>query len=206
VHRKEDLMNLLAAARSRAGVVLLAVGCLAVGGIAGPPAVQAAQDKITAVLVKNTDAEPVPVKGTVTVANQPGVPPAPVPVQRSFKVSESGALVGFAETVYTVPADKVLTVEYAQISVLNNVDIIDASLRVGCNVAQEGSVGQASYELPAVQAGDLLKVFGGPMKLHVPGGGCLRFVGTAQSPPSDGPGVADVWGSITGYLSDARSR
>lgn len=185
---------------SSRGVILVVIaGSFTLGAIVGPAAVEAA-DKITEVLVTNSDSQPVPVKGTVTVANQPGIPPAPLPFQRDFKFSGTGLFVVFGETLYTVPTGKSLTIEYGQISMANSVDVIDASFSVGCSIPQTGAVGRASYELPAVPAGDHLKVFGGPMGIHVPEGACLRFQATTQP---EFEGGVEVRGSITGYLSDA---
>jgi hypothetical protein len=127
----------------RVKIVLAAFACVTLGFAAQPVAAGAAS--LLHVFIDNDAAHPVPVKGTVsvantvpvngtvnvgntvpvtgtvTVANQPSAPAVvgePVTVTRTFQVSDSDctSVVSGAEDMYTVPAGKRLILDHVSVS------------------------------------------------------------------------------------------
>jgi hypothetical protein len=170
------------------------------------------------VRVINTTAEAVPVAvqgttqvtGTVTVANQPAPPAKPEPIQIRLEGRPvTQAQPTGTETIFKVPEGKLLTVEFAQLyfSLLaaeNPTDAYNANLHIGCApTPTDGPIDFITYHLPEIQGPNLYRIFGGPVKLLVPGGACLRSSVTVINTTIPENVTLYINGSITGYLSDA---
>jgi len=208
-------MKLGSKGHARLRTVTLIGGCLAAAVVA-VPGVSTAAEKIQDVFVTNTADNPVPVAsqgtaqvaGTVTVANQPEPPAPPAqPVPRQFKL-EGKPVTREAptalETVYTVPEGKLLTVEYAEVYFSAPADGYNADLLVSCYSGDPrvGPIHSSNYHLPEIQGPDLQRIFGGPIKLLVPAGRCLRTHVTVKNTDIPEGNTLFVHGSVTGYLSD----
>ncbi len=208
-------MKLGPRARSRTRIVVLIGGCLAAGAIA-VPGVSVAAKAVQDVFVTNTAANPVPVApqgttqvaGTVTVANQPEPPAAPEqprPVQiRLEPTPATHDQPTAAGILYTVPEGKLLTIEYAQLYFSAPADAYNASIHVLC-IPPNGEtelLDRATTHLPEIEGPNLTRIFGGPVKLQVAEGHCLRFTVTIRQEDIGENHTFFVNGYVSGYLSD----
>jgi hypothetical protein len=202
------------AARLRTAVLI--GGGLAAATIAGPGLATAAVKAAQEVVIVNEQPVPVAVDGptevtgTVTVANQPQppAPPAqPVPIQIRLEgswVSRENPVAN--ETVYTVPEGKLLTVEYAELRFWDlGADAQRGYFYVDCDggADREGPIHSGIYHLPEIEGGNEDRIFGGPLKLLVPAGRCLKsYLLIYGRDLNEGTSVV-VHGTVTGYLTDA---
>ena len=139
------------------------------------------------------------------MANQPVPPAAPTPIQIRLQGSPvTNDAPTAVETLFNVPEGKLLTVEYAEVYFSAPADAYNASLYVDCTFGDpESQIDASNYHLQEIQGPNLSRVFGGPMKMLVPAGACLRSHVTVVNTDIPEGSTLFVHGSITGYLSDA---
>jgi hypothetical protein len=192
----------------RATVVVLAVSAMGFALVVAEPAFAAAKDAVQSVFITNTADNPVPVNGTVTVANPTPAAAAPVLVQKQFGQQPITKANPFAGGVlYQVPPGKLLTVEFFQAHwFFSGVGLRQGSLRVGCTESTSPNVDGVQVFLEDKDAGLGFHVVGGALKMIVPGGTCLTYdIGADYADFTSDSEVIYMYGGFTGYLTDAPS-
>jgi hypothetical protein len=139
----------------------------------------------TGTAVNNTTANPVP----VNEASSPLQLTLPSPGLTRDAPYASGDL-------YTVPAGKVLTVEFASVYISAPIRLREANFLVGC-IASAPPIQNGLVKLPLANTGTAYTSAGGPLQLFVPAGGCLRYQFGAESADIC---VGCTW-NVNGYVN-----
>ena len=190
----------------RLRVGLLAVVCFAVGTFFGPEAVEAAAARFQEVLIRNTDAEPVPVRtiGTpsVNVANTPSVKLAGIPFAFNFEFRFEAGQISAVSNSFFVPDGKRLRIDYVSFHEGHATPVVEGLL---LQVPQAGSPGgYITHYIATTPQGGTGGVASQPITAYADHSGGVFMSVQLDQPVHNDPGEIDfMHGSLTGVLLDA---